>query len=241
MLSHSATRSEPGPRPRRAASIPLLPWAVLALLVATPACAPVGRLAQAPAVPDSAAQAVQTPPASAPTATSSEAAPTESLLRAEVERWRGTPHVYGGESRDGLDCSAFVRNVYDTVFGVSLPRTTSEQAEAGRPVENGLQAGDLVFFRPAAKTRHVGIYLSRGEFAHVSSSDGVTVSRIAEPYWRDAYWTSRRILDEAPRPVAATDATRVEPPSSPPGLALVEPEQPQPRPEQPAPPKRIGW
>lgn len=93
-----------------------------------------------------------------------------------------------------MDCSAFVQRVFADAFDIRLPRTTESQVTHGRRISRGdLQPGDLVFFRPA-KTRHVGIYLNDGEFAHASSSEGVTISNLDLDYWRDAYWMSRRIL-----------------------------------------------
>ena len=56
-----------------------------------------------------------------------------------------------------------------------------------------LLPGDLVFFHPPNKIRHVGIYLGRGEFAHASTSTGVTISQMNSTYWRNAYWTARRV------------------------------------------------
>ena len=118
----------------------------------------------------------------------------ELQIRSEYQRWRGTPHVLGGTTSRGLDCSAFVQRVFDDAFDLRLPRTTEDQVRQGRKISSrDLEPGDLVFFRPS-KTRHVGIYLSGGEFAHVSSSEGVTISRLDLPYWKDAYWTSRRVL-----------------------------------------------
>ena len=119
----------------------------------------------------------------------------EQRLRAEEQAWHGTPYQWGGLSRDGIDCSGFVMNVYQDLFGLPLPRTTTAQVEAGEAVSaDALQAGDLVFFRTSRKTRHVGIYLGDGEFAHASTSQGVTTSRLDNTYWRNTYWTSRRIL-----------------------------------------------
>lgn len=132
----------------------------------------------------------------------------EPLIRNEVARWDGTPHVLGGSSAAGMDCSAFVQRVFANVFDLELPRTTEEQVNAGRRVNwSELQAGDLVFFQPPTKTNHVGIYLKDGEFAHVSSTDGVSISELDVPYWRTAYWTSRRLLrDDVPVAVHAPEA-----------------------------------
>ncbi|MFO7665013.1 MAG: NlpC/P60 family protein [Desulfobacterales bacterium] len=119
----------------------------------------------------------------------------EQMLREEMKLWTETPHRMGGTSFSGTDCSGFVMIVYDKLFGISLPRDTENQAAAGVPVDkNELKPGDLVFFRPPKIRRHVGIYLSNGEFVHTSRRKGVMISRIDEPYWNKSYWTSRRIL-----------------------------------------------
>jgi cell wall-associated NlpC family hydrolase len=155
--------------------------------------------------------------------------PVEPILRQEVERWSGTPHVLGGTSAAGLDCSAFVQRVFAEAFDVDLPRTTDDQVEAGRRVNlSELQPGDLVFFQPPTKVNHVGIYLNEGEFAHVSSSAGVTVSELDLPYWRTAYWTSRRVLSDAPRTAARAEAP-------PPGIGLPASVEAQ------GDTRRVGW
>lgn len=133
------------------------------------------------------------PPAYRPAGT------VETLLRDEERRWRGTPYRYGGSSRQGIDCSAFVQAVYRDAFGLDLPRSTTDQVTVGRPVSSdALQPGDLLFFR-LPRSQHVGIYLGRGEFAHAATSQGVTTSDVRDPYWRSAYWTARRILTNGPQ------------------------------------------
>ncbi len=116
-------------------------------------------------------------------------------LRAQEQRWHGTPYRWGGLTREGVDCSGFVMTVYQDLFDVSLPRTTAEQVQVGQAVARGeLQAGDLIFFHPPGKAHHVGLYLSAGEFAHASTSEGVTISHLDDTYWHEAYWTTRRVL-----------------------------------------------
>lgn len=155
------------------------------------------------------------------TITSVENPVLEARLRAEVRTWDGTPHVWGGASRAGADCSGFVMRVFEDALEFNLPRTTEEQALVGdRVSENALSPGDLVFFRTAPKTRHVGIYLSNGEFAHASSSEGVQISALDSDYWKRTYWMSRRVLPDAtsvlassqPVPVPATPEATVPPP-----------------------------
>ncbi|MBU2622485.1 MAG: C40 family peptidase [Proteobacteria bacterium] len=119
----------------------------------------------------------------------------EQMLREEMKLWKDTPHHMGGTSSSGADCSGFVMIVYDKLFGIKLPRNTENQVTVGVFTDkNDLKPGDLVFFKPPRIKRHVGIYLSNGEFAHTSSLKGVTISRIDDPYWNKSYWTSRRIL-----------------------------------------------
>ncbi|QKT04634.1 C40 family peptidase [Ectothiorhodospiraceae bacterium 2226] len=114
-------------------------------------------------------------------------------LMAQHDEWAGTPYRLGGNSRRGIDCSAFVQTTYAERFGHRLPRSTEDQARHGQPVRRDqLQAGDLVFFRTGRKTRHVGIYMGDSRFLHASTSQGVTVSRLDNPYWTSAYWMSRR-------------------------------------------------
>lgn len=144
-----------------------------------------------------------------PTAVEHPVPDVEYRLRTEVAELAGSPHVLGGTTAQGLDCSAFVQNVYERAFNLHLPRTTREQVHAGTAVQRrDLRPGDLVFFRPPTKSRHVGIYLNDGEFAHASSSQGVTISEMDQEYWDQSYWTSRRILPESARPAIA-DRTRV--------------------------------
>ena len=122
----------------------------------------------------------------------------EHKLRKEAGRWMGTPHVWGGTSTEGVDCSALVQNVFRDAFDVNLPRTTLTQSKAGNRVRSNLRAGDLIFYRIDAQTRHVGIYLSNDEFLHASESRGVTISDLNNPYWQDRLWTIRRVIDTAP-------------------------------------------
>ncbi len=126
---------------------------------------------------------------------SSQKISVEQRFRLFTNDWYGTPYKIGGTSRNGVDCSGFVMTAYRDLFAVRLPRTTKAQVKAGVSiVQDQLQPGDLVFFRPPYKTRHVGIYLGSGEFAHASVSQGVMVSHLSNDYWRGAYWTARRVL-----------------------------------------------
>jgi cell wall-associated NlpC family hydrolase len=117
---------------------------------------------------------------------------------AEAARWEGVPHQWGGTTRRGIDCSAFVQTLYRDVVNVRLPRTTRAQVRTGARVrQRDLRPGDLVFFR-LDKSRHVGVYLDNGRFVHASSSQGVAVSNLHASYWTARYWTARRIPSAQP-------------------------------------------
>lgn len=129
----------------------------------------------------------------------------EVKLRSAADQWDGAPHEWGGMTRRGVDCSGLVYSVFDEHFSVSLPRTTERQAHTGDQMERStLQPGDLVFFRPEHKKRHVGIYLSEGEFLHASASEGVTVSQLDRSYWQDYWWQARRVVNTVETSARAT-------------------------------------
>ncbi|PKG37252.1 NlpC/P60 family protein [Psychromonas sp. Urea-02u-13] len=118
------------------------------------------------------------------------------LLRKEFAYWQGTPYQLGGNSKKGIDCSEFVKNVYRDGLNFTLPRTTKTQVEKGYLVyKNQLQVGDLVFFKTGWRTRHVGIYIGNNEFIHASTSKGVITSKLDNVYWKKKYWQARRIID----------------------------------------------
>ncbi len=136
-----------------------------------------------------------------------------SSLREAGRPWLGTPYRWGGESRRGIDCSAFVRAFMRDNLGVDLPRATAGQQFEGVSIrKDDLLPGDLVFFRRRS-VRHVGVYLGDGEFIHASSSRGVTVSNLSEGYYQEAYWMARRVLS-APASGRRPTQRRLDPDSA---------------------------
>lgn len=119
---------------------------------------------------------------------------TVQALRAQHSEWAGTPYRLGGMSKAGVDCSGFVWNTFAHRFGLDLPRTTDGQKQVGQVVaRDRLAPGDLVFFQTGYGKLHSGIYLERGLFLHASSSRGVMLSKLSNPYWRENYWHARRV------------------------------------------------
>lgn len=116
------------------------------------------------------------------------------VLVAQYNQWKGTPYKLGGNSRSGIDCSAFVQKTYSQRFGLYLPRTTSAQIQSGKRVyRNNLQAGDLIFFKTSGnRVLHVGIYVEQNIFLHASTSQGVILSSLKNRYWHRHYWIAIR-------------------------------------------------
>ncbi len=125
-----------------------------------------------------------------------------SKILSEAETYLGTPYRFGGTTRSGIDCSAFVQRVFE-IFDYQLPRVSSAQAKEGTEIsKDDLRAGDLVFFSTSGRGRvsHVGIVHSiredgEIEFIHASTSQGVTVTPLSDTYWSKRYLYAKRILD----------------------------------------------
>ena len=106
-----------------------------------------------------------------------------------IDRWTGTPYKYGGISKSGVDCSGFCNVLYKEVYKKQLPRTTKEIVKQLNKVnKNKLTEGNLVFFNiQGKKNSHVGVYLMNSKFVHASSSKGVIISSLENPYYKKAY------------------------------------------------------
>ncbi|OPY83354.1 MAG: D-gamma-glutamyl-meso-diaminopimelic acid endopeptidase CwlS precursor [Syntrophorhabdus sp. PtaU1.Bin153] len=111
----------------------------------------------------------------------------------------GAPYQYGGETVRGLDCSAFVKKIYE-IFDVQLPRSAREQYRVGNRVsKEELSIGDLVFFqtkRSAGYPTHVGIYIGDGNFIHSSSGHnrlGVKVDALSSDFYSRTYMGATRV------------------------------------------------
>lgn len=116
-------------------------------------------------------------------------------LYAQFDSWRSVHYRLGGLSKAGVDCSGFVYLTYRDLFGISLPRTTYLQAGSGPAVsQRELKTGDLVFFKIGRGRNHVGIYLERRRFLHVSTRKGVAISSLDNRYWSGRYWKAVRVF-----------------------------------------------
>lgn len=117
-------------------------------------------------------------------------------FRRSVESFLGTPYVWGGETRQGADCSGFTQLVMKE-NGYHIPRVSRDQAKTGKKVaEDELKLGDLVFFDTKGEGRvtHVGLYLGGNLMVHASSSKGVIIVLFSNRYFQSRYTGARRVV-----------------------------------------------
>ncbi|MYS19404.1 Cell wall-associated hydrolase, NlpC family [Streptomyces sp. DvalAA-14] len=120
---------------------------------ASPAAAP------AAAVADTTRSTTRPPLSAAPAPSARAAAAVAFAYRA-----LGLPYVWGATGPSSFDCSGLTQAAWRAA-GVSLPRTTYTQINAGTRVsESQLRPGDLVFFYSGIS--HVGLYIGNGQMIH---------------------------------------------------------------------------
>lgn len=121
---------------------------------------------------------------------------TDNRMMDEIDSWMGTPYLYSGESRSGVDCSAFTQAVFGSV-NIAIPRTASQQAAAAETINpSTLKFGDLIFFNTSGSgISHVGIYIGNGFFAHASSSRGVVRESLSKEYYSNRIVSVGRFLE----------------------------------------------
>jgi cell wall-associated NlpC family hydrolase len=99
-----------------------------------------------------------------------------------------------------MDCSGLLVTVFGT-YNIYLPHNSEEQARFGDIItkKDKLTKGDLVFFIKSYKTNrfitHSGLYVGENRFIHTSSSKGVTITSLYDPWWNNKFIFGTRIFE----------------------------------------------
>jgi murein DD-endopeptidase / murein LD-carboxypeptidase len=117
-----------------------------------------------------------------------------------AQKFIGVPHCMGGTTMKCMDCSGLLVTVFAR-YGIHLPHNAEEQARYGKIISgrDRLKKGDLVFFIRTYETHrfitHSGIYVGNNKFIHVSSSNGVTITSLDDPWWNEKFIFATRVFD----------------------------------------------
>jgi cell wall-associated NlpC family hydrolase len=155
-----------------------------------------GSLQMGPALAQSLTEAEPLPKTFTSTVTSAVADKTETLINNAMQLI-GVRYRWGGNTpQSGLDCSGFVRYVFNDTFGFLLPRKSSQMSKVGLQIrKDELQPGDLVFFNTMRHAfSHVGIYVGDNKFIHApSKGKSIRVDDMTKVYWEKRYNGARRL------------------------------------------------
>jgi lipoprotein Spr len=116
-----------------------------------------------------------------------------------VENWIGTPYRLGGASHWGIDCSQFAKKLYSSVSNSLVGQTCREiigRVQKLTKVE--LKPGDFVFFKiHGPNASHMGVYLGGNKFVHSSTSKGVMISSLNDPYFEKHFLVGGRAIESS--------------------------------------------
>jgi|GEM_PF-400601 cell wall-associated NlpC family hydrolase len=133
---------------------------------------------------------------------SAEAIPTKIRRIADnALSFRGTPYSYGGTTKNGMDCSGLIYVSFQEE-NVSIPRISRNMAKTGKRLrQRQIEPGDLLFFQTSKshkRINHVGLVLESNagsiKFIHSTTSRGVIVSTLKNPYWKRHFVVARRVM-----------------------------------------------
>ncbi len=117
-----------------------------------------------------------------------------------AQTYLGTMYTYGGNTREGIDCSGLVQQVYRQ-NKIRLPRTVKTQCNIGTPLKmSELLPGDLIFFRKKLthhRPSHVGIYMGNQQFLHAPKTGLVVKMSSLNTYYRRHFWGARRVVHDS--------------------------------------------
>ncbi len=108
------------------------------------------------------------------------------VLNNFVKNWVGTKYCWGGNTKNGIDCSGFSKALYDSVYHIELPRTAKDQYYFVKNTKkDSLMSGRLLFFKTnKGHGWHVGVYLRNGYFIHsANKKSGVIITLLNKKYY----------------------------------------------------------
>lgn len=116
----------------------------------------------------------------------------------QVYDWAGTHYKYAGCTKNGIDCSGFVAEVYKNTYCIDFAGGSKDIWTLVKPVEKkDLKEGDILFFKiKKGQISHVGIYLENNKFAHASVKLGVIISDLDDAYYKKYFYKGGRIINE---------------------------------------------
>ena len=123
------------------------------------------------------------------------------LITEHAKAFLGTRYKFGGTTTNGMDCSGLVYTAF-MKENIELPRISREMSLLGSPLQlEEVGIGDLLFFETDRRKKsitHVGLVVGSDEedifFIHSTNSQGVIISSLKQPYWKDAFVLAKRIL-----------------------------------------------
>lgn len=155
-----------------------------------------GSLHLGPAFAQSLTESEPLPKSFASTVSSAVVDRTETLINNAMQLI-GVRYRWGGNTpQSGLDCSGFVRYVFNDTFGFLLPRKSAQMSKVGLEIgKEELRPGDLVFFNTMRHAfSHVGIYVGDNKFIHAPSrGKSIRVDDMTKVYWEKRYNGARRV------------------------------------------------
>lgn len=118
----------------------------------------------------------------------------------EITEYTYVSYKSGGTSPNGWDCSGFTQWVYKNIYGLSIPRTSREQAKVGTSIDKSNMSkwkpGDILVYAAGGSVNHVGLYLGNGKMMHALNTKYDTVIQDVEYY---ESWDSRNNLKSVRR------------------------------------------
>lgn len=112
-----------------------------------------------------------------------------------LDGWLGTPYLYAGKDKNGIDCSGFVSRLYEEVYRKDIfGSAASLQSVTTTVVKDDLKEGDLLFFNTrGTRISHVGVFLQNGFFVHASIYRGITINHLDETYYQRTFRKAGRV------------------------------------------------